>query len=480
MLRSILSFLLCTISLTVVGQRTLSVDKIHEDFDFLITELKLQHQGLYQYVDSSQVNLALDSIRNTIHEPLTKLDFYQKLRCVIGLTNEAHTSISLPKKEMIKLGLSNTILPIGVMVLDNNLVLTQNFGKPIPKELLGAKILKINGVEIHEILKNIYTLLPTDGFNETARKEWIAGVIFSLLYRIEYGAFSEFKLEVEGVNNKKVDLVLSSLRLTKFKGKNKQFEEHDYDYEEFVFEQVNDSIAYLSVPSFDKSATDFESFYRSSFHKIDSLNITHLIIDVQHNGGGEEGNENLLFSYLSDSVIQKYKRVTMMDKPYQKNKNDEGIIEDKWAFKDGLGYRGDFTLWSDYYSNLGYKKPDPSLLFKGKVYVLTSGLTFSGGAEFSSLVRMTNRGIFIGEETGGTYQGNVSGYSEYVKLPHSKIEVSIPTVHFQINVNPEKEGYGVIPDYTVTNHREDYLSGKNSRKEFAIELIKNKKTLIVE
>ncbi len=38
----------------------------------------------------------------------------------------------------------------------------------------------------------------------------------------------------------------------------------------------------------------------------------------------------------------------------------------------------------------------------------------------------------IGEETGGTYEGNVSGYSEYVTLPNSKIEIKIPTVHFKM------------------------------------------------
>jgi hypothetical protein len=185
----------------------------------------------------------------------------------------------------------------------------------------------------------------------------------------------------------------------------------------------------------------------------------------------EEQNENLLFSYLSNKVIQKYKQVTMLPKPYQKNKSKQGYIEDKWTFQNTIAKRGDFTLYSDYYSDLGYKKPQKELIYNGKLYVLISGRTFSGGAEFASLIKMTDRGIFIGEETGGTYEGNVSGYSEYIKLPNSKIEVKIPTVHFQINVSPEIKGRGIIPDYRVSQTWKDYLNEKNTKKEFAIKTI---------
>jgi len=102
---------------------------------------------------------------------------------------------------------------------------------------------------------------------------------------------------------------------------------------------------------------------------------------------------------------------------------------------------------------------------------LTSGRTFSGGAEFASLIKMTDRGIFIGDETGGTYEGNVSGYSEYVELTNSKIKVKIPIVHFQMDVSPEINGRGIIPDYQVPQSWRDYLNGKNTKRNFVIAMI---------
>lgn len=454
------------------AQNKIKPKKLNEDFEYLITELKLQHQGLYEYIGENQTDIKIDSIRNTLKTPQTKLKFYEKLRYVIGLTNEGHTSIDLPKWTMMKLGLSKSFLPLTVKLCDENLIITQNYGKGIKELKKGSKIISVNNKKVNEIFDKLYPLIPTDGFNETSKQEWIGGLNFSLLYRLGYGKEKKFELQIQEFGNDKIQtLTVPAIRFTRFKTKNAKFKSKDFDYNEFKFEQINDSIAYLSIPSFGNDDLDYEEFYQKNFKKIDSLNIKHLIIDVQANGGGTEGNENLLFSYLSNKVVQKYKQVTMLPKPYQKNKSKQGYIEDKWTFQNTIAKRGNFTLYSDYYSDLGYKKPQKELIYNGKLYVLISGRTFSGGAEFASLIKMTDRGIFIGEETGGTYEGNVSGYSEYIKLPNSKIEVKIPTVHFQINVSPEIKGRGIIPDYRVPQTWKDYMNGKNTKKDFAIKTI---------
>src|SRR5699024_7235708 len=103
----------------------------------------------------------------------SKLAFYEKLRYVIGLTNEGHTSIELPKWTMIKLGLSRSFLPITVKLIDENLIITQNYGKNINQLEKGSKIIAINNIKVDEILENLYPLIPTDGFNETSKREWI-------------------------------------------------------------------------------------------------------------------------------------------------------------------------------------------------------------------------------------------------------------------------------------------------------------------
>lgn len=454
------------------AQHKLSPTKLQEDYDYLLSELKLQHQGLYEYIDQEETDRLLDSIGGTLDTPLTRLEFFEKLWFVIGLTNEGHTSMELPKKEMFKIGLSKSFLPFTVRVMDEKLILTQHYGKENEALKNGLKILTINDRPIDQILKELYPLIPTDGFNETSKREWIGGTNFSLLYRLHYGTEKHFNIVLEESGaSQPVAVTIDPIRFTRFKRKNATLQSISLEYNKFKFEQINDSIAYLSIPSFGEDELDYEQFYQTSFRRIDSLQIKHLILDIQANGGGTEGNENLLFSYLYPEVIQKYRQVTMLPKPYQKNESDPFYREDKWVLEGETAKRGEFTLFSDYYSDLGYQRPRPEDIYSGKLYVLTSGKTFSGGAEFASMIRMTERGIFIGEEVGGAYEGNVSGYSEYVVLPHSKIEVEIPTVHFQIQVTPLEKGRGVLPDFTVPQTWGDYLDGRNSKKEFIIKKI---------
>ena len=460
------------------AQKQIEPEKLKEDFDALVQELKFQHQGLYEYYNKSYVDQQLDSIRNTLTQPLTKLEFYKTLTYTLTLTNEGHTAIYLPKKEMLKIGISKSIFPLIAKIYDHELIITQNYGKEIDGLKKGAKLLSINGNKVSDIVDAFLPLIITDGFNQTSKYEWMGGLNFSLLYRLVYGKSNKFTIEVQDFGSDEIQTFsIPAIRYTRFKSKNAVFEAKEFDFNNFEFEQINDSVAYLSVPSFGDDDLNYENWYEESFKKIDSLKINHLIIDVQANGGGTEGNENLLFSYLTEDNIQKYKKVTMLPKPYLKNRHKEGYIEDKWALntsKDSIAERGNYTLFSQYYSDLGYKKPNPDYIYKANVYVLTNGVTFSGGAEFSSLVKMTDRAIFIGEETGGAYEGNVSGYSEWVTLPNSKIEIKIPTVHFQINVSPELKGRGVIPDYEVAQTWEDYINTINSKKRFTLRLIKHK------
>jgi len=125
------------------AQNKIKPKKLNEDFDKLITELKLQHQGLYEYVGKNSTDAKIDSVRNTLGTRQTKLEFYEKLRYVIGLTNEGHTSINLPKWSMMKLGLSRSFIPLTVKLGDGNLIITQNYGNDIPDLKKGLRIISV-------------------------------------------------------------------------------------------------------------------------------------------------------------------------------------------------------------------------------------------------------------------------------------------------------------------------------------------------
>jgi C-terminal processing protease CtpA/Prc len=109
--------------------------------------------------------------------------------------------------------------------------------------------------------------------------------------------------------------------------------------------------------------------------------------------------------------------------------------------------------------------------FAGKVYALISGVCFSACAELASTLHFHQKATFIGEEVGGDYYGNTSGFLYQVFLPHTKIALDIPVVAYYLSVH----GYpaadqGVMPDYPVQSTAQDWLAGNDSGMTLALKL----------
>jgi C-terminal processing protease CtpA/Prc len=109
-------------------------------------------------------------------------------------------------------------------------------------------------------------------------------------------------------------------------------------------------------------------------------------------------------------------------------------------------------------------------VFTGRLWILIDGGTFSTAAEFCSVARSLKRGTFIGEETGGTYEGNTSGTFAILTLPHTGIRAIVPLVRYRLAVTPPAHpGRGIIPDYAVNVHAPGRESAPLDR---ALELIR--------
>ncbi|MEL6132843.1 MAG: hypothetical protein AAFR59_05710, partial [Bacteroidota bacterium] len=265
-MRYIITLSLLLISLSSWTQKILKPAQLQTDFDYLVTELKAQHQGLYQYLDTTTVDQKLDSLRQSLLSPMDPLAFYQVVLQTIGLTNEGHTSADLPKGLERKIGLSKTFLPIALAYREGYFLITQHFGEAAEGLSKGDRLLRINGQSMDDILTRLFPLIPTDGFNQSSRYEWIAGLNFSLLYRLVWGQTSQFELEVQSfgeTQTKKINV--APIRFTAFKAKNRTFPSKSFAYFRFGFRPINDSVAYLCIPSFGEDKLDYEAYYRKVF-----------------------------------------------------------------------------------------------------------------------------------------------------------------------------------------------------------------------
>ena len=153
-------------------------------------------------------------------------------------------------------------------------------------------------------------------------------------------------------------------------------------------------------------------------------------------------------------------------------------------FIDSIVYKtntGMFRLKKEYYNYvplLNEQQPDKNH-YKGKLYTLINGASGSMASVVSSFLKAKGRSVFIGEESGGTMEGNTSlGYARLL-LPNTKIRIEIPltkTAHYVDFV----KGRGVFPDYYVTPKIEDLVAGIDTELSFALDLIMSKKDMTFE
>ena len=102
-------------------------------------------------------------------------------------------------------------------------------------------------------------------------------------------------------------------------------------------------------------------------------------------------------------------------------------------------------------------------------------MTFSAAALISSHLKGRNRAFFVGDETGGTFNGTVAGVMPVVKLPHSKLKLRVGLMTIKPTQQTNIEGYGVKPDVYIKPTITDFLNGSDPVLEYVLKRIEKRK-----
>jgi len=215
---------------------------------------------------------------------------------------------------------------------------------------------------------------------------------------------------------------------------------------------TNNQYALLTIRDFhnevlkDEYKQDFTKTIRDCFNKIIDSKTKNLVLDLRNNQGGDIGNGVALLSYL-------------LDKPF-------AVLEGYACMsrKVGLKKCGGPAL--------GMHQPKENR-FRGNLYVLINGGSFSNSGIVSSCLKTNKRAIFIGEETGGN-PFVINGDSKDITLPHTGIHVDIPTKQYIIRDKDSNNGRGIIPDHIINHDITDVLRDIDADLEYTIALINGK------
>jgi len=462
--------------------------KLHNDLEILYQGLDKFHSGMYWYTPKDSVDNAFKKVKSLINKDMNVLEFHKLIAPLVALSREDHTDIYLPKSVIEKIDKESFFIPLTFVFLGTKLYCVKNGSTHQELRIEGKEIESINGEKPIDIVAKIGNLFASDGYIKTVKYSDLEGFNFSKYYFYYYGNIKQVKIEFKKIENPiiietlKIENINENLRSRNTNNK------VDKEKELLEFKILNETTAYLGLHSFSNSDIKKETkekslkkFLKNSFKSISDNNITNLIIDVSENGGGTEGNEGVVYSYLGDNY-QKYKKVrAKTQKAVLDNGIDEPIILKTFGFLERTFVNKKMVDGSlerkQWIGNglMAYKK-EPNHKFFGKVYVIISPITYSGGSEFSNMVYSNGKATFVGQETGGGYFGNTSGYSNKLTLPNSKIEIDIPALQFIMNVEQKLPfGSGVIPDYKVIPTFEQYINNVNAPLEYILKQIENER-----
>jgi C-terminal processing protease CtpA/Prc len=492
-----------------------SVEEMKQDVDYTYRKLQQLHPNLYGYIDKSILDYKFDSLKTTITSPLKPLGFYKKLSPLVAAVRQGHSLVYAPAKQFTKkeskaLTKKGTgpISQFDLDVVDEKLYVIKN--KSYDKSIqAGTEIISLDSINPSLLIREYDEFFSSDGYNTTYKKAVASRKIVSYFTSekgikdsIEYQFKINDSIKVITISRKapekpkqdslkqkspEIKRILpqiqkDSLKAIKRKKRINGYNKDAQNYtRNFNYVAKDCSVALMKIRGFKNKS--FKTFYKESFQQLKDSKTETLILDLRSNGGGRLAEIVDLYSCLTDSSFvfldetEVVSRASFLRGSYFDSSSlPEKIIKVVFAplaYTYGLlavHKSSDGEFYTQSYTKL--QKPK-AIAFSGKLYVLINGGSFSASSIISSNLKGSKRATFVGQETGGAYNGTVAGFMPEIKLPNSQLKVRIGVMnivpHFKTNIL----GHGIYPNYEITPTLLDKITGKDPELEWILRDIKN-------
>lgn len=364
------------------------VERTHPDLSYTIRDVALFYKKINQF-------------KNSIDKPISVRDFWLEMMQFNSAISDGHSSLTpFNRKELVKNHLQSggTLFPFKVIFDNDRLVIKKKLNGE-PSAFAGNTIKKINGKTIDEILMPL--LNRTHGDTDNHRKAILA-TRFSVYFWMYFGEQDQFILEVKNGSNEKNRVIVNA---------SKEIIYDDDSFESnFQFNLLNKDSGLLTINTFlwleDESRVI--KFFESAFTDIKKQNLTHLIIDIRKNSGGDD--------HLWIKGILPY----IADKPWRTGSNYKLKVI---AGRVGEGQKeGDIVTGE--ISTIQQVETDNPLKYRGDVSILVGPYTYSSSILFMNTIQDHQFGKLVGDKTGGK-SGQTGGIQRQI-LTYSKLLTVVP------------------------------------------------------
>jgi hypothetical protein len=446
--------------------RTYTVAEMHKELDIIEKKLCKYHPDPFHYISRDSLHLFVQGIKQEINAPLTDIKFRFYARQIVTKVGCGHTSL-IPSKAYMKAvdSIDRQVFPVDVWLTDTNRIFVKAY---LHKDSIlhrGDEILRINQVPVADILKRIYTSFPSDGLNETYKKQSLQSDRFRYFYAAAYEFDTAYTVDVMTLKGELRTLKVRSLSSIADTLKPKNNKRYTIIYKntkaQFKIDEKDPHLAILDINNF--GGKKWRKLMRMSFrylHKHPEINS--LAIDLRDNGGGSVSKGNAMLTYLVPKAFTfRFGRKANLLPINPGLKMGPGIrITPVSFFLYPVSWVKD-RKWTHWF----IKMPKHKNRFKGQLYVITNGRSFSMSVVTSSYLKYKANATLIGEETGGTQCGSNAMLSGKVVLPTSGAQLTIPLYRIDHTIPVPDTKRGLMPDYPVQYTILDLMQGRDLEME---------------
>lgn len=429
-----------------------------EDLAIIQSVIESVHPAPFEFIDRNLWLADIEVIKQQIKKgDISEREWIKSVARLIASLRCAHTRV-LPSSHFLQQSLTHlNVPPVFLEASSRDSYLASYLDAQGWRKL---NLISIDGESIQSINSKLLSMLPFDGLSQSYAKDRLLDR-WSFYYAMWFGSKPSVKLGYQSSSGKVKSVLVKSISFSRFAG---LLQSQKLDDQKSLGVKIYPQAkrAYLKISSFLLDPNGFKNQIRSIFRSLSQEGVTHLLLDLRLNEGGDVENALTLLSFLVQkashfSLSAKAKTISFPHEVHLKSIN--GLPANETILKKVDSYlRKNFQMKKQsegffYSKTLPISRmvmPEPEV-FLGRLSVIVSGRTLSSALLLADFLHNQNRATIVslmpldGKRSDG-YNGNI--ILRY-QLPFSGLMIDVPMLTVRSHFSKSKKLSYLNVDYVM-------------------------------